>query len=179
MKNRLTILFLVLLAITTQSCTTDTPDSYFGKTTLNVNKYSQMGATDFQRMREFHDQNALYAKVNDEFIPSDSFEAHIKTYKIFNIETDIENIKKLKPTEETKEMINASLAVFNFIKSKYETDYVKIAKLMDDKVGKEKIDTAIQKFEEQNLSKLDKKLKALFDIAMPYAKKNGMDVKFY
>jgi len=179
MKNRLTIFFLVFIAITIQSCSNDTPESYFGKTTLNVNKYSSLGAIDFQRMAESHDQNGLYAKVNDDFVPSDSFEAHIKTYKVFNIETDIEKIKKLKPTEETKEMINASLEVFNFVKSKYKTDYIKIAKLIDDKVDKEKVDIAIQNFEEQNLGEFDKKLKILYDIAMPYAKKNGMKVEFY
>ena len=176
MKNRLTILFLVLIAI--QSCSVDTPESYFGKTTLNVNKYIDMGARDFQRMVELHDQGALYAKVDGEFIPSDSYESHIKTYKILDIETDIENIKRLKSTDDTKEMINASLEVFNFIKSKYETDYIRIAKLLDDKVDKEKIDTAILKFEEQNLSEFTKKINALYDIALPYAKDNGMDVKF-
>ena len=179
MKNKLTLLIIFFLAIVIQSCSTDTPESYFSKTTLNVNKYIGMGAKDFQNMIGFQSQGDLFAKVDGKFVPSDNFEAHVKTYKIFNIETDIENIQKLKPTEETKEMINASLEVFNFVKSKYETDYIKIAKLLDDKVGKQKIDAAIRNFEKQNLEELNKKIDILYSIAIPYAKNNDIEVSFF
>lgn len=179
MKNKLTILTLFFLAIITQSCSVDKPESYFSKTTLNVNKYINMGTKDFQHMIGSQNQGGLFAKVDDKFVPSDNFEAHVKTYKIFNIETDIESIKKLKPTEDTKELIEASLEVFNFIKSKYETDYIKIAKLMDQKAGQAIIDTAIREFEEQNLEELDKKIEALHTVALPYAKANGIEVSFF
>ena len=177
MKNKLIILFLT--AILTQSCTFDKPEDYFAKTTLNINKYSDMGLGDFQQMRRLQNANAMYAKVDGEFIPSNSYEAHIKTLKIYEIEKDIEKIKNLKSTEDTKKMISASLEVFNFVKSKYETGYVKIAKLMDDKVDQNKIDLAIKGFEKQNLSELNKKINSLMDIALPYAENNRIDVKFY
>ena len=179
MKNKLTIFFLVLTAIVTQSCSVDTPEDYFAKTTLNVNKYISIGAKDFQHMVDAQSQGGLYAEVDGKFVPSDSYESHVKTYKISNIETDIENIKKLKPTDDTKEMINASLEVFNFVKSKYETDYIKIAKLLDEKVDKQQIDAAIRKFEEQNLEEFNKKIDVLYSIAMPYAKNNGIKVSLF
>jgi len=177
MKNLLIILFLT--AVLTQSCSSDKPEDYFAKTTLNVNKYSNMGSADFQQIIEIQSVNAMYAEVDGEFVPTNSYEAHVKTLKVYEIEKDIEKIKNLRATEDTKEMINASLEVFNFVKSKYETDYVKIAKLMDDKVDQNKTDLAIRDFENQNLQELNEKINALHDIAIPYAKNNGMDVKSY
>ncbi len=179
MKIKFTTALLILLVIAMHSCSFDEPESYFGKTTLNVNKHIDIGAKDFQHMMELQSHNALYAIIDGKSIPSDNFEAHIKTYKILNIETDIESIKKLKPTEDTKELIAKSLEVFNFVKSIYETDYIEIAKLLDQKADKTIIDKAIMAFEEQNLEELSKKIDALHTIALPYAKANGIEVSFY
>jgi len=180
MKNKLKVLTLFFLVIITQSCSVDKPESYFGKTTLNVNKYIDFGSVDFQRMIEMQSKNGLYANIDGKFITSsDNFETHVKTYMIPNIETDIENVKKLKPTEDTKELIEASLKVYNFVKSKYETDYIKIAKLLDQKADVAVIEGAIKELEEQNLDELAKKIDALHKIALPYAKANGIEVSFF
>lgn len=178
-KNKLTKFSLLLFVILLQSCSVDTPESYFGKAVLNVNQYIDLGSKDFQRMVETQSVNSLYVQVDGEFIMSDNFEKHIKTYKIFTLDADIEKVKSLKVTEDTKEMISASLDVLNFVKSKYETDYIEIAKLLDQKAEKTVINTAIRKFEEENLEKFIAKIDALHKLAIPYAKANGIEVSFY
>ena len=179
MKNNLKILSLFLVVIILHSCTVDKPQSYFGKTTLNVNKYATFGAQDLLDMIESQKHTGLYAEINGEFILSDNLEAHIKTYKLVGIEKDIEAVKNLSPTEDTKEMINASLAVFNFIKSKYETDYLKITKMVNEKIDITIINKAIREFEEKNKPILNKKIETLYNIALPYAKANGIEVSFF
>jgi hypothetical protein len=73
-------------------------------------------------------------------------------------------------------MINASLDLFNLAKGKYETDYIKIAKMMDNKAGEAKIDNAIAEMETTALPELQNRYKKLMDIALPYAKKHGIKV---
>lgn len=57
-------------------------------------------------------------------------------------------MEALRLTADTKNMINASLALFNTIKSIYETDYITIAKLMDQKVDQYVINQALINLED-------------------------------
>lgn len=180
MKTKITFIVSALLFFVLQSCKMEnTPEEYFDRTSLNTNLIFEFGARDFKRMGETKSASQLMAYDEKGTFPAKSYEDHILRFKIPYINQTIEKIKDLKPTEETTPMINASLDLFNFVKEKYQTDYVKIARLMDKKAPKEEIEKAIFEMETVNFSTFDQKYKKLWDLALPYAKEHGIEVKTF
>ncbi|TPN87498.1 hypothetical protein [Aquimarina algicola] len=177
MKNRV-LLVLSFITIFLQSCNFHTPENYFGRTTLNTNKFRQLGKRDFNEMRASKKANMLKIYKDDAFVDTDNYEEYVRYSKIKGIEEDIEKIKELKVTDDTEAMINASLEVFTYVKSIYENEYIEICKLMDTNATDEKIETAIQDLE-QKLVEYDAKMEKLMEVAVPYAESNGIKVQYY
>lgn len=121
----------------------------------------------------------LFIIKNEELEKTRSLEEHILNFLLPDIEKDIQKVKDLKPTEDTKAMIAASLQVYNFAKQKYETDYIEIAKLIDQQAPKGEIEILMEQFDHENLPKLDSLHEKLMTIAMAYAEDNGIKVKRY
>lgn len=170
------VLFLLMLCF--QACNMHTPENYFGRTTLNTNRYHNLGARDFAEMKASKKANMLYGSFSDgELKIADSYETHVRGMKMAFLEEDIEKIKELKVTSETEDLIKTSLEVFEFVKSIYENYYIKIAKLMDKSASSEDLDTAMKKLE-SSVNQYHVKREALMQIAIPYAKENGIDVRF-
>jgi len=180
MKTRIILVATALLFFVLQSCKMEnTPEEYFDITSLNTNLFMEFGARDFKRMGEAKSASQLMAYDERGTFPAKSYEDHILRFKIPFINQAIEKIKDLKPTEETTPMINASLDLFNYVKEKYQTDYVKIARLMDNKAPKEEIEKAIFEMETVTFATFDQKYKKLWDLALPYAKEHGIEVKTF
>ncbi len=168
----------VLLVICFQACNLHTPENYFGRTTLNTNRYHNLGARDFAEMKSSKKANMLYGSFDEgEFKTTDSYETHIRGMKMTFLDEDIKKIKELKVTSETEDLIKTSLEVFELVQSIYENDYIKIAKLMDDKASSEDLDAAMKKLE-RSVNQYYVKREALLGIAIPYAKQNKIDVRF-
>ncbi len=173
-------LFLLFAFAIFQSCISlDTPQDYFDRTTLSTNAISDLGKKDFEDMKRLKEQNAMRIVVNDESKSTEKYEEYVKTGMLFRIGRYVERINDLKPTEETEDLIKASLEVFNFVKSKYENEYIEIAKMMDNGESEDKINKKIEQFEKTNLPVFYEKMEKLTAIAIPYAESNGINVKFY
>lgn len=180
MKTKIILVATALLFFVLQSCKMEnTPEEYFDITSLNTNLFMEFGARDFKRMGEAKSANQLMAYDERGTFPAKSYEDHILRFKIPSINQAIEKIKDLKPTEETAPMINASLDLFNYVKEKYQTDYIKIARLMDNKAPKEEIKKAVFEMETVTFATFDQKYKKLWDLALPYAKEHGIEVKTF
>lgn len=177
MKNIL-IAFLLLMVL--QSCKMEnTPEEYFDRSALNTNLFMEFGSKDFKTMEQNKNANQLIAFDEKGTFPAKSYEDHILRFKVAYLNQSIEKIKDLKPTDETKPMIDASLDLFNFVKKTYENDYVKIARLMDKKEPKETVEKAIADMEVKVFPVFEAKYKKLWDLALPYAKEHGIQVKTY
>jgi hypothetical protein len=168
------ILFFIL-----QSCMENTAEEYFDRAALNSNSLMFFGGKDFKNMADNKNANQLLVFDDKKMYPAKSYEDYILRNMIPSINQTIEKIKDLKPTEETTPLINASLDLFTFAKSKYETDYIKIAKLMDLKSSQPEIDKAIADMENTSFPLFEAKYKSLWDTALPYAKKHGIEVKTF
>jgi hypothetical protein len=176
MKTKLILIISLFLLL--QSCS-DTPESVFGKTVLNANTIKGFGSEQFKGMIVGKKMNTMYGKVSDKYEPVDSYELHIKSMLILQYEKYIIDVKSLKSTSDTKELIEKSLNLFNFVKEKYETDYITIAKLLDNNPTESQIDEALKNFDEKNLPKLNQLHQELLEIAVPYAKRNNIEINFY
>ncbi|TCN60064.1 hypothetical protein D0809_09025 [Flavobacterium circumlabens] len=180
MNVKIKFFFLVLLLTLLQSCQLEnTPEEYFDRTALNTNILMEFGARDFRTMEQNRNAGQLLAYDDKGTFPAKSYEDHILRFKMPYLDQSIEKIKELKPTDETTPMIQASLDLFEFVKEKYKTDYLTIARLMEKKAPREEIDKALAEMEQTSFPVFDKKYKKLWDLAMPYAKKHGIEVKTY
>lgn len=180
MKTKIILVATALLFFVLQSCKMEnTPEEYFDITSLNTNLFMEFGSRDFKRMGEAKSASQLMAYDERGTFPAKSYEDHILRFKIPFINQAIEKIKDLKPTEETTPMINASLDLFNYVKERYQTDYVKIARLMDSKAPKEEVEKAVFEMETVTFATFDQKYKKLWDLALPYAKEHGIEVKTF
>lgn len=178
MKTKAILIALILIFL--QSCKMEnTPEEYFDISALNTNLFMDFGSKDFATMKQNKDANQLIAFDEKGTFPAKSYEDHILRFKVSYLKQSIKKIEDLKPTDETKPMIDASLDLFNFVKNKYETDYIKIARLMDTKAPQETIDKAIAEMEASSFPVFEAKYKKLWDLALPYAKDHGIDVKTY
>ena len=174
MKSKLIFIISILLFL--QSCNFHKPEDYFGRTTLNVNNLRLVGRTHFEQMILGKENSSLYASIDGKLQKTDNCELYVKTAMTPSYEHYITQIEELKPTADTKEMIDASLDLFNFILEKHNIDYIKIAKLIDANADKKIIEAAITKFEEDNFPIIGIKVNHLFKIAKPYAQKHHLNV---
>ena len=180
MESKIKVIVTVIILFLLQSCKMEnTPEEYFDRSALNTNLFMEFGAKDFKTMKQNKDANQLLAFDDKSTFTAKSYEDHILRFKLPYINQSIEKIKDLKPTKETTPMINASLELFNFVKEKYTTDYIKICRMMDKKAPQEKIDEAIAKMESTTLPVFAKKYIKLWDLALPYAKNHGIEVKSF
>ena len=176
MKFFLTPLGILFLLV---SCNMQTPENYFDRTTLNTNKLVQFGSEDLIRYAELQNSGNLFMMKEGEMEKTDKIEAYISTYVIPDLEHNIGQIENLRPTDDTKVMIEKSIHLFNYAKATYQKEYLTIAKMID---NGEKVDTINSALAELDSLK-GKEFFVLFDdlweVAMPYAKANGIEVKTY
>ena len=180
MNPKIKLLLALLIFSFLQSCKMEnTPEEYFDRSALNTNLFMEFGGRDIKTMEQNKKANQLLAFDDKSTFPAKSYEDHVLRFKVLQINQSIEKIKELKPTDETKPMIDASLDLFNFVKEKYETDYIKICRLMDKNAPKEEIDKAIVEMESTSFPVFAQKYKKLWDLALPYAKNHGIEVKSF
>ncbi|QLG45759.1 hypothetical protein [Costertonia aggregata] len=169
----------LIISMLFQSCSFDTAENYFDRTTLNTNKFRDFGNRKFKNMIAQRNGGMLYTINNENLIKTESLQENVTGYLLVDIEKDIKKIEALKITDDTKALIEASLKEFNFVKNKYETDYLEIAKMIDEGVDTDKINETLLRFDEKNIPELDALHQELMDIAMSYAKKNGIKAQTY
>ena len=176
---KIKIVILVLVAFIIQSCEiNNTPENYFDRAVLNTNLVVNIGSTDLNSMVLQKENKSLMGSVDGKFIAQESAELYITSWQIVDIENKIKSIEELKPTEETKEMIDRSLKLFNFVLERYKTEYVAIAKLLDNGAPKSEIEAAITDFDAKYITKFEELHNSVLEVGIPYAEANGIQVSY-
>lgn len=172
------IVLLSFIGLILQSCISQTPENYFVRAVFNINSSSYFGSGELNELITGKENKSLLVYVDGEFIMQDNATLYVESWKIVEVENKIEDIKELKPTEDTKEMLDRSLKLFNFVLEKYKTDYIDIAKLIDSGVSKSDIDSAIVNFDNATLPEFQKLYDSVIEVGIPYAEANGIDVSY-
>lgn len=167
MKKRFIYILTIILFL--QSCNNTSPEQYFDKTTLNTNAVYSFGRNDFIDYLDF-DKNGKQLNKNSclEYVQRQT--VSLKQY--------IEGVKELKPTEDTKPLIDNSLSLYTAIEKVYENEYVALAKSIDKGTTKQELLASITAIENKHLSEISTLYNQLKEVAIPYAQKNGIKVKF-
>lgn len=167
-------LLVLLCTILLQSCSSYTPEQYIGRTTLNANKFIDFGSRKINSMIAQRDADMLYEMDGGEMVKTKSIEKHVETFLLTDISNDIEKIEALSVAEDSKEMIEKSLALFNYVKDSYEIDYITIAKLVDANGNSTEIDKLIRELDNEKQSKIVEMHNELLDATVLYAGANGV-----
>jgi hypothetical protein len=109
------------------ACNTATPERYFGVAVLSSNMFQ--GFADEGQLRDFESPSVKMAENNGQPVPMQRSEV-IGT-KIEFVEGNFKDLKDLKETADTKDILQNSLALYEYVLPVYKNEYVQLAKLYD------------------------------------------------
>lgn len=165
--------FLLLVSSLFVACTT-TPDEYFSLTTLNCNVIFGFAG----RGMEYELANPSVKLVDEKTMATATMtRAEVIDAKIETIETNFEKVKALSITDETKEMINAALALYEFVLPIYKNEYKQLASIYDKKASAEEIAGMEKTIREKYAEKFEKLYNAVHTKGLAYAEKNSIKVQ--
>lgn len=175
MKKQIIYLALSIISILNfTSCNTATPEKYFNTAVLNTNLLS--GFADNGMMRQLESPSVKLEEKSGETTPMKNSEV-IKD-KIKSVEETLTEVKDLKVTEETKDMLQASISLYQFVLPVYKNEYLQIAESLDKKESAEKIDSEANAIHEKYFAKYNELYKKLISFGKVYAEKNNIKVNW-
>ena len=173
--KKLTFLFSIVFTLVLASCSAPSPKEYFTKTALNSNLVTAYYTPKFfDDVLEQKAKNRLTVFKEKSSIPA-TVEEYFKD-RIPDLSQNISEIKSLKKTDDTKELLEASTAYFEQADKIFKNDYPKIAKMIDENKPQLEIQTAINKIFADNDSKMFEYENRLHKAAATYAKKHNLPV---
>lgn len=158
---RISLFFALVTSMV--GCNTTSPQKYVEVTVLNTNL-----VTAYFRPPYFEEVMAHQG----------SAEAYVRQQTATRVEQALEKVNKLNVTDETQPLIKASRDFLTYGKELFETEYIDIAKMIDQQAPQSAIDTAIMEVFEKHTPIMDEKLTALETVAAPFAEKHGVDLRF-
>jgi hypothetical protein len=100
----------------------------------------------------------------------------IKT-KLETVEANFEKVKAIGSNEETKEMLNASLALYEFVIPVYKNEYTQLAKLYDEGAPAEQIAALEKTIQEKYGARFEELYNAVGTTGKAYAAKHNIPVR--
>jgi hypothetical protein len=134
------ISLLIFLGFFMFSCK-PSADRYFGTAALNCNTFSRFGSYE---IKEFLAGPPQTYNIDKKVMEPSSFQEYFRSRCVDNAIEKYEKVKSLPVTDETRSMIKASLALYEFCVSKYQNEYIQIAKMKDDHRTQPEIDAALK-----------------------------------
>lgn len=163
------LLFFTVL----MSCNNPSPRDYFDKAALNTNLITAFYTPNFfGEILELKAQNRLIV-FREKAQKAVTAEEYLKD-RLPDLSKNISEIKSLKKNEETKKMLEASIAYYEQADKIFKNDYPKIAKMIDDNKPQEEIKSEIDKIFTKNDPDMFAKDKRLMEAATVYARKNNI-----
>ena len=87
-------------------------------------------------------------------------------------------IKKLKETDDSRDMLKASVAVYEYVMPVYKREYTQLAKLYDENAPKEQIVLFSKNIHDKYAAGFEERINTLIGIAKPYASRHNINVKW-
>ena len=103
--------------------------------------------------------------------------AEVVQTKLEAVESSYEKVKGLSSNDETKEMLNAAVALYEFVIPVYKNEYTQLAKLYDDGAPTEQIAALEKTIREKYAARFEELYKALGTAGKAYAAKHNIPVR--
>jgi hypothetical protein len=98
--------------------------------------------------------------------------------KIQSLESYLERVKGLKQTDDTREMLQASVALYEYVLPVYKTEYQQLAKLYDEGAAQERIDLMLTSIETKYRDGFARRFDRLTAAGKPYAERHHINVRW-
>ena len=157
------------------SCNNATPENYFDEAVLNVNLITPFGG-----------QAALYALAHpsvklvlgtkDQTTPMTRKE--IVEDQIQRVEANLTKIKALPDSEETRDLVQTSIKLHEFVLPVYKTEYRQLAKLYDEGASEQERGSTAGEIDSKYLTGYHALFKRLVELGKAYAEKHHIKVEW-
>lgn len=154
------------------------PEKVFDAVGLNSNTVNGDFVIIFKEIKGQGDARRLHLIVGKEYKTTNSYQEYFKNRYSNFFDNYIDNLKKLRVGKEDQKMVDLALEMFTKANEVYAKDLVPIGKMMDEHQPPENIDKAIEDLTMTKGVALEDMRAGVLDLAMPYAKKHGIEVKF-
>lgn len=165
------IFFCCLLFI---ECSSDSPEKYFNIAVLNTNMFSGFAGNGMYRQLE--SPSVKLSENSGETVAMKQSE--IMKAKIENTEENFKKLKDLKETEDTKDMLESSMALYEFVLPVYKTEYSQLAGLFDEGAPKNQIELLAQSIHDKYYAKYTELYNKLIGIGKSYAQRHDIKVNW-
>ncbi len=157
------------------SCEKPTPESYFSQAVLNCNLMHGFAGNGMERQLK-----EPSVKLADSSGTKTVTMTRKETMdqKIQSVEEAYGKVKKLQETDDTREMLQASRAVFEYVLPVYRDEYQQLARLHDEGKPVAEIEALQKSIQSKYQAGFQSRMDALTAIAKPYAEKNGIKVQW-
>jgi hypothetical protein len=171
--HNLSRLIVICSCLFVTACNTATPEQYFDRTVLNSNML--VGFAGKGQLREMESPSATMG-ANGETVPLKRVDE--LNGKIKFIEDAFKKLKALKKTDDTKDMLKTSLALYEHVLPVYKREYLQLAKLYDDGAAKEQIQTLAQSIHDKYYLRYDELFNQLIGYGKVYAERHHIEVNW-
>ncbi|HEX2606235.1 MAG TPA: hypothetical protein VHK91_02605 [Flavisolibacter sp.] len=172
--TRSLITCLILASLIVTSCTTPPPEKYFDVAVLNTNMLHGFAGEGMERELEAPSLKAVPG--TDKPVQMPRKEVVESTLK-FNEEA-YGKVNELKETEDAKDIMQASKALYAFVLPVYKNEYTQLADLYDKQAPKESIDALQKNIREKYEARFMELYAALTTSGKAYAQKHNINVKW-
>lgn len=166
--------FILLSAVVAFSaCTNPTPENYFDKAVLNTNIVNDFGSEPLTKML------IAYGVKHEGTAPEmkNPAETFIDS-KVQYITKQLKDIKDLKETDETRNMLKTSVALFEYVLPVYKNEYMALAKLSDDGGTQDDILSLGKEIDQKYGVRFDSLYDVLTEEGKKYAAAHNINVKW-
>lgn len=177
MKSNIRITLFLLIGLTFLSCDQTSPRKYVEVTVLNTNRAAGMYRIQYiNEIRTLKKKGRLTVFKGDQ-PKNGTAVAYVKQRIILTNDASLEKVKVLKVTDETEDLIIASLDFFEYSKKIFESDYLEIARMLDENKPDTEIDAAVENMYRTHDWEMEKRLNRLDELAVSYAKKHNVPLE--
>jgi hypothetical protein len=157
------------------ACNTATPENYFDQAVLNSNMMMGFAGDGLQRQLE-QPSVKLAAGTKDQTAPLKRKE--VIENQIQYLDESFAKIKQLKETEDTRSMLQASIALYEYVLPVYKTEYIQLAKLYDEDAPKEQITSLSKSIRDKYFAGFKERLDTLIGTGKLYAMHHQIKVNW-
>ena len=157
------------------SCNNASPENYFDEAVLNVNLITPFGG-----------QAALYSLAHPsvKLVPGTKDQTTPLTRKeivdgqIQRVEANLTKIKALPDSEETRDMLQTSIKLHEFVLPVYKTEYRELAKLYDEGGSEPERVAKAQEIDSKYLAGYQALFSRLVELGKAYAAKHNIKIEW-
>ncbi len=175
MKKQIATLVLFAACCTLPACNMATPENYFDRAVLSCNMMAGFANDQFHRQLA-EPSVKLKEGTKDQTEPmkrKEIIESHIQF-----VEESFSKVKNLKETDDTRDMVKASIALYEYALPVYKNEYTQLARLYDDGASTQQITTLVQSIIDKYAAGFGERYNAVMNAGKPFAAKHNINVQW-